>query len=804
MSEAEEEVGGESGDAEDELLGEEDFASPPQRKPATRPARSRSPVALIDREAVKHDLGELYVKHDWDDPDLMVLVFRLYPKIFNNRHITGHVGTYGEPQYEEDIRRNHGGGRFRVSVRGRDPRDPGSDRLHILGNRVVEIAGEPGGEIEHLGGAKAIKELQEHMPAGLGAQPKPEAPLYAGYEAALKRRDQEVHDLVEQNKEMRAELFERVRASQKDPEEQSMASASVLGVLKDLASNSAKTQADILSAAERQRKEEFERMALLFQKRGGEGPEIVEGLTKAHQAEISALRERFEAELTVQRGRLESENASLRKSIDQRVKEEQVRAERELDRERSDAKSELDRVRAEAKTEIDRLKGDAKAERQQAERELDIEKREHENDKEGWRRDRDRLEDQHRRELEYERERHKDQTEAMRRDFEMQLRGQSDAKESHSSALKVSYETRIEVLQDVNSRLQAELEALRPKAASADDFVGQAHRMVEVKTAVEGLFGGGGGGGGGDSGGRDRDYEPEPEPKTLMGKLLRFAETPMGERAMEFLGSMAGGAMGMPMPGAYPSPYGPPQMPPGGYPQYPQFQQYQPPQPTAHGTVVDAMPPQPAPVPPRPQPAQRPAPQDVETEEEADFEGFDEEEDAGYEDAVEDEAVEEAEPAPAGPRQPGLGAPAGNARDRVAAAAERLRQRRAQRTERPAPAPAPPQTPEEASPPAAQSPSAPVQITQDQLQQLRLMCAGLEHAITSGQPPDQVATSLMQGLPEAAIRQMAAQPINVSVNELVALVPEAQVLNSQQGRNYMHSVHQLLVAKLAMAGKAGH
>ncbi len=72
-------------------------------------------------------------------PDVRVEVFRVEPKTWEGRKIDGKVGSFDELPMWEDVRDEHGGGRFRLVVKRPDPKG----RLVYFGCWTIAIAGFP-------------------------------------------------------------------------------------------------------------------------------------------------------------------------------------------------------------------------------------------------------------------------------------------------------------------------------------------------------------------------------------------------------------------------------------------------------------------------------------------------------------------------------------------------------------------------------------------------------------------------------------------------------------------------------------
>ena len=574
---------------------------------------------------------------------------------------------------------------------------------------------------------------------------------------------------------------------------------------------------------EKENKREFESLITrLGERNTGIPPEMLQTLNESHRAEINALNESHRAEMRQERERTDREENTIRERYEAEIKAIEDKYRGELERTRTDLQSRLDRETESSKREIDRIREQAKTDldktREELTRRLDEQAKEYvrqqdrdraefnrqiEQEREAARIRLEATENQARRDIEAAESRAKSDKESLLSQHQMQLEHQkglqsgqleqqksqyeaqiAQMKSSHEAALTMQDSTlksQIASLQSELERTRNDLTATQGKVAEQGDLASQASKLREIGDNLGAVFGLG----------KPAeisaaappiDYEPEPQKKRKegwMGSLMDFADSNLGQMAFEFFKQAAVGAAGPApgmMPPGLPGQYGPPPGaygPPSGYP----------PQPNPYGGGM----PEPGPSygPPQTQPSYTPPYQEQYVPGQGPY--VDDE----YEDE-EDEIVD------AGPQDEGSfdsEVRDGTVTAKTKPASEYKPQEPATEAQESS-QPKPPQV-EAPKQPSQATPESEPEIAPEVREQLESLIQGLENAMTNGQSPQDLATTILQVAPAEQLKPFATTPINQLAEDISNIVP-GTLLASYNGRKYLQQLQTVLSQKIGV------
>jgi len=535
--------------------------------------------------------------------------------------------------------------------------------------------------------------------------------------------------------------------------------------------------AERLQEEQEKTRQEFDRLASRMQN-SGIPPEMLQTLTEQHRSEMNALNESRLSQLQQTQDRYEHELKSLRERYEREIQNVQEKNNDVLGQTRTEMQGRIDRMREESERRYDKLN-------EEWQRRID-------QDKQSMRSDRESLDRHNQLQSEHMKSLHESQVRQLESTLNSQIAQERSQHESALAQIKTQYDAQIRMqetsftgrIDSLNSeleRIRADLIAAQSKVMEQGDLASQAKKIKDVNESLGAVFNLGGAAAGAGAL-AEVDVEPkQEEPKTFWGKLMQFADSPLGEGAFDFLKNMAAGATGMypMMPGLPGAPPGYGGAPPGYGP---------PPQPTY------APPPQPTYAPP-PQP---PYSSVYEPTAEPDVEVMEPGMQTGR--VIEDDEVEHAGPAQENPQveappqpqpqpqpqpeDPTKGAFGGVAYGRGPdISPEEVESLHNQDTK-------PPAQPNVQQP---QPPSAPQmqEIPPEAAQQLRGMIEGLEDSMSSGLAPNVLAGTIIKMAPPEQVQGMVQTSISQFLATIQQLAPESMLLTFH-GRKYLTALQQSL------------
>jgi len=588
--------------------------------------------------------------------------------------------------------------------------------------------------------------------------------------------------------------------------------------------------------------------------------QAVQQAQQRHESEINSLRDRSEREISTLQERMNEQTAQIRNEMQGRLDRELENARRETERERDLHRDELKRIKQEAdkrfadaekeaKARYDKLQEEDRArfDRSQEEwqRRFDQEKAAAANlldrTTEEWKRrydqqvaqsktDREATERNAQMQSDHMKSLHETQTVQITQTLNSQLAQERSQHESTLAQLRAqqeaalsqmdtqqkaqitmqetSYQARIDSLNSELERTRSDLVAAQSKVTDQGDLATQAKRIREVNESLGAVFNLGGAAGAVPANLSDVDIEAKAEePAGWWGKMMQFADTPVGESVFEIFKSMAVGASGM-HPGAYPG------MVPGapGLPGVPPA--YGPP--PGHGGPPPGYGPPPANYGPPQQPPYSSQPQNVYADPE------EEEFDSGQGVVTGRFVDEEPTPAGAAPEDPQMQPPGSVVMSNVPpvensgffggvniddnrsseVTPEEVERLHNQQSDQPS---VPEQQPVQQNPapqqqqpqpqPQQQAPVQPQQIPPEAIAQLKALVMGLEEAMKNGAPPEAVAQGIVQVAPKDQIMPFAQTPIEQLSADISNAFPES-MLATYGGKKYLKAVQANILARL--------
>jgi len=805
-----------------DLLGEDELEDEPQPplKPAkkkgrkkkksdnkedTPPSRRRAFVeSSVKTTMARNDPMEVMNRYDWDSGDYDVSISRVQPQTWHGRNILGYIASYPHSIDESFIREHHGGGVFDLKIRGPNART-GTTKSFLDGVRI-KVSGEPiiSPMDKHLvyddGGIvlasaqngppsmRQIREARSSQKSVAERQKEEWGESDMGDESIVKMSLEQLREDKVQARKEAAALRERLFDSRRNNGDSSM-SEKAIKIIQEQSEKAIEAERKAAERIEREHKQSqdrFEQMMARFGERNaGVPPEMLASLTEQHRSELSqvqesrlqqiqelqnrhdheitTLRDRYERELGLVAEKSKDEVVAVRNELQGRLDREQEQARRDIERADRDAQARVDKINEEWQRRFDQMSEDWKRRYDQEKQSgIDATSRAVE------RADADRrsAEAQAKLQMEHMKNLHESQLSQERSQFEARIAQMQAQSEAQVQMQATSFNSQITSLNNELERTRADLAEARSKVADQGDLATQAKRIKEVNESLGAVFSLGGAGGEAAGGlvaaGAEIDVEPkQEEPKTWWGKLMQFAESPMGEGAFQILQTMAGGAM-MGMPGPYqqaPQPsYGPPQAS-YGPPQQAPYSPY------ATGPVAPQAPPPPA-------HGYTPQPE---------YEGDGTM--AGR--FVDDDEVEEAGPAPETEQLRSQVGPDGVIRADVPPVQNSQGFGGIQHDAK-GPVVEPESQPEE-QPQQTQ----PARMPPEVAEQLKAMVSGLEESMRNQVPPETLAQTITKMAPPEQVRPFAHTPIQQLVTDIQQIMPES-LLITYQGRQYLQALQASL------------
>jgi len=791
---------GEQSFADPDLIDEAEAEDTPKKKQKPRkkrgggggsgnPKRRRPFVeSNISTTLAKTDLMEMMNSWDWESGEYECAVYRAQPQSWQGRNCHGYIASFVHAIDEEYIQQHFGGGVYDVKVRGPN-HSTGKKKVFLDGGRV-KISGVPilsetdkdyltpdgkgmimgrpqsGPPSNHQRNNAITEENPRWKPEGSRRGAPESRDMVAMTFDRLSKREEQA---AQEARELREQLLRGNNSKDgMSPHALRMIQDSTDRAIdaERRAREEQRKEFDRIQKEQKESRREFEGLLTRLGERStGIPPEMLQTLSEQHRAEINAINESRIEQINRERDRHEREIASVRSEMQSRIDREQEAARNELQRARDQARQDVDKVREDLMRRIDEQQKEYERLRRQ--------------DQEQARIRYEALETQARRDIESVGLRAKSEKESLVSQQQLQVDHLKSLHEGQVSQLNAQHEASVKMQESTFrqqiSALTAELERTRLDLQNANqkvndqgDLVTQAKKMKDIGDSLGNVFGLGAGGLGAPlapGAMSDADNEPKKDrPAGWMGTLMDFADSRMGEMAFEFFKQAAVGAAGPP-PGAFappglPGQYGPPQPQPG-YGPSPMYQPQQQPAPYRN----------PGYGPPGAEANAQFVDDDFEEEEEFEEGGEPQEFETEVQDGVvttkAPQAKPEAEPAQAAPETPAIGPESGEA-----ASASEASSSEAQRSE-------------------AES------LTPEQHDRMTAMIQGLENAMTSGTPPEQLAESILKVAPAEQLRPFAKTPINKLADDISDIVP-GTMLASYNGRKYLSALQAVLSTKIGV------
>ena len=701
------------------------------RPRALRPFVESGPLQIM----AKDDLADMINRYDWESGEYDALLIRQQPQTWKHRNVHGYIASFTHPVDEDFIRGNFGGGVYDIRIRGPHPRT--GKKGFLTGGRV-KISGDP-----------VISPLEKDLDGRDEAEISPAmniAPhLNEDNNSSYKWMERREAEASKEAKKLRERLFEEALKSKDDGSTTDKAMQYIQESTKRAIDAERRSAERILEEQEKTRME-FDRLTARMQN-SGIPPEMLQTLTEQHRSEMNALNESRNVQIQQTHDRSEHEIKSLRERYEREIANLQDKMQERIDRAEDQYRRELDRNREESDRRYDKLN-------EEWQRRIDQEKQ-------GTRSDRESFERHNSMQVEHMKSLHDSQVAQERSQHEsssVQIKSQY---ESQIKMQETSLQARIDSMTMELERVRADLSVAQTKVQDQGDLATQAKKIRDVNESLGAVFGLGAAVGKNEL--ADVDLEPkQEEPKTWWGKLMQFADSPMGEGTFDFIKNMAAGASGM-----YP-----PMMPglPGGQ------------QPPMYAPPPGYGPPQPQP----PQQNYAPPPQ-------APYSSVYEPEEAGTATGhfVEEEAVEHAGPVaeapqvqeapPAPPADPTHGAFGGVAYSKGPEISPEEVESLHNQDAQPKP-----------QPPLQQQPQ---EIPQEAVEQLKGMINGLEESMNTNVQPHTLAQTIMKMAPRQQVEGMAQTSLAQFVATIQRIAPDSMLLTFQ-GRKYLTALQQSLAQLL--------
>lgn len=318
-------------------------------------------------------LGDLYAKFDvGNNPEFRVQIYRTRPTVWQGKSISGLLDIWDEPVLEERIHLEYGGGTYRATVIGPNPKAPSLPKHY--GSHQVRLSGDP--KMDRL--PRALQDQNKD-----GAQNQPPAPMMMPHqespklaEAALKMFQSAADAEREERRRMERKMDERAQAAKtmfeplaeaerrraddliKSEREKSEAERRYLS---ERAEESRREQEELRRKMERMEHSrpsigaelrELAAAGLFKNDDGGVAREMFQNVLEKHRGEMTAVQQQHTEFIRSLREGHESEKAALRSAAEREINAEreasrsrEARMEERLTNERDERRRDQDRFR---------------------------------------------------------------------------------------------------------------------------------------------------------------------------------------------------------------------------------------------------------------------------------------------------------------------------------------------------------------------------------------------------------------------------------------------------------------------------